>query len=499
MAAQLLLSTLLFIIIYTSFSTKNVCMDVDLHIKSTSQKIMVAPHQQPKSIRISGDFPLNLNLHLLQLTFIPNIQRYIDYDIYPMYKYRLPSLYTSKHQKLLPSFQLILLTNQTKWIQNISTISTVRNSRYLRLINAQYCDHTTFLPTQRMKPTTLLYISINAKHIPCPLLILPRVSHSFQNYITNILTKCQQIRIININHLNRIKMQSIHLLELNPPILLIDARNSTTIQYSAQLLDIFLSSHSVLDIIWEPYHIHEPLWFILMPKPIGMPGHLYALIDILQWKHKHVIHALHRFPMGINCTKDKSNCIPGCPETKVIVTWAAGWGADTNRWATELERSIIEHRPLQIGPVRMSHRTSFPEWNNQIGWQYTFNSCNSNFLNCVFLNHSPCPHIVADVWNDPGKIIMNTSRFISHSSSNLKLFWWEKLVGNVEIGLPMESVGELTSSIAQHVLYTYFVRPKYSLRKKVELSVIAFNLTQDTCVFMHIRRGDILLHGDQSR
>lgn len=44
-----------------------------------------------------------------------------------------------------------------------------------------------------------------------------------------------------------------------------------------------------------------------------------------------------------------------------------------------------------------------------------------------------------------------------------------------------------------HALYSYWLRPKYNLRREVHSRAKDFNLDSN-CAVLHVRRGDILMH-----
>ena len=88
-----------------------------------------------------------------------------------------------------------------------------------------------------------------------------------------------------------------------------------TMATAADKVDSFLAAHGVLDIAWEPFDESEPQWWILMPRPPGLPGHLFALIDTLQWRHPSVQYAESRFSKNKNCRWNDYDCVPGCPNT----------------------------------------------------------------------------------------------------------------------------------------------------------------------------------------
>lgn len=480
-----------------------VCVDVDLQLVRRPRTVF----NNEAVLRLSGDFPLTMNTSLLRLFFSPPLSLNIDYTIEPVNLYRLPPPYQKETR--VNSFRLKLLPGRT-WIPELSSISATnfdappeKQLHTLVLTQSKYCGTVGRPIVRSASAVTFAHVQTSPDH-PCPtgLEKLPRVSPEFQAYLTDILRFCQHPRILSLSQLHANRINSISLLYLQPPVLLVDAR-SATLPRASSAIDAFLASHSVLEVVWEPLEESEPRWWVLMPGPLGLPGHIFAMIDRLQWQHPKVTDAASRFKANFNCTMDRAGCTPGCPGTKLVVTWCSGWGADTHRMATELLRSLVDNEPLQIGPVRYPERVSFPAWNDKVGWSYTFGACDSNFLDCFFLDHSPCPPIRADVWNDPGQININQSspRFKSSRPENdnfdTKPVWWKQIAGP-PTNQP-SSHQDLRGSVVNHILYSYFFRPKYDLRRRIQLAVHEFGLKQDSCAFVHVRRGDVLLHGVHSR
>lgn len=75
--------------------------------------------------------------------------------------------------------------------------------------------------------------------------------------------------------------------------------------------------------------------------------------------------------------------------------------------------------------------------------------------------------------------------------------WWKALVGEETSDIPEDSLLDLGDHHANQVLYSYFMRPKYRYRRALDAAVKAFYLKQDSCVFMHVRRGDAILDNNQ--
>jgi hypothetical protein len=71
-------------------------------------------------------------------------------------------------------------------------------------------------------------------------------------------------------------------------------------------------------------------------------------------------------------------------------------------------------------------------------------------------------------------------------------------MGPISPRRPEHTIGQLNGKIAEQVLYTYFLRPKYAVRQLIHERVRAFKLA-DSCAVMHVRRGDSIMHDTQSR
>jgi hypothetical protein len=122
------------------------------------------------------------------------------------------------------------------------------------------------------------------------------------------------------------------------------------------------------------------------------------------------------------------------------------------------------------------------------------------FLDSLFSVYSVTIH---HIYLEPGTISMNKSRFVSNHKGRDDFdelpSWWTTAMGTPHQKMPENTVLNLKDDHASQVFYSYLFRPKYFLRRQLELAVRSFALEQDSCAYMHIRRGDILLHGDDSR
>jgi hypothetical protein len=137
---------------------------------------------------------------------------------------------------------------------------------------------------------------------------------------------------------------------------------------------------------------------------------------------------------------------------------------------------------------------------------YTYEGCSSHYLDCYFLDHSPCPKIHFDVINHKGQTNFDEKRrqpLLSHSQYTSRPEWWSSTVGSAQPNIPDDTIMDYGSyrpeSPGFHVLYTYFFRPRYEVRLEVHNRVEAFNYGQLPCAVMHVRRGDIVMHTNSGR
>ena len=66
---------------------------------------------------------------------------------------------------------------------------------------------------------------------------------------------------------------------MEPPLFLVDGSDQS-INAAALAVDTFVAAHAVLEISWEPIYASDPRWWVLVPRPKGMPGNpiIYILI-----------------------------------------------------------------------------------------------------------------------------------------------------------------------------------------------------------------------------
>jgi hypothetical protein len=108
----------------------------------------------------------------------------------------------------------------------------------------------------------------------CPRITdLPGASPALIKHVRDILTACRGVHIQKSKKLNRRQFNSINLLEMEPPLFLVDGSDQS-LNLAAAAVDAFVAAHAVLEISWEPIYVSDPLWWVLIPRPKGMPGNL---------------------------------------------------------------------------------------------------------------------------------------------------------------------------------------------------------------------------------
>ena len=255
--------------------------------------------------------------------------------------------------------------------------------------------------------------------------------------------------------------------------------------------------YSILYYVLSYYHHSTPLLHYIYIYCIDL-GHLFAIFDALQWHHPLLAKAdeLRADPSKRNCTTDYENvkhCVPGCPGTRMKRIIVSGYNADTNHLLVKLLLSTYLNQPFQAAPVYLGFRLIPPLWYKTLGWSYSFGACPSNFIDCFFLEHSPCPKIDIEIEHGPGHKLVDRVRWDDIPNFELPdTFDWYKAAVGYDTDVPRHAVDGFLGSQSAHAAYTYLFRPRYFVRKEVHRRVDAFPLeSQDTCAIMHVRRGDI--------
>ena len=89
---------------------------------------------------------------------------------------------------------------------------------------------------------------------------------------------------------------------------------------------------------------------------------------------------------------------------------------------------------------------------------------------------------------------MDKSRFEASNPAQIAYSkWWDKVMGVPSTTIPAHTIQGIQGLPAEHVMYSYFFRPKYEIRKIIHKRVWDFAIDED-CAVMHVRRGDSIMH-----
>jgi hypothetical protein len=209
------------------------------------------------ALRIAGPlgwFPSDVSK--LGLVFSSPLTLGVDYVYQQHHSFSVPDMYQYKPQQ--GSVLTLVLLPGRSWItepcNETCTIS----------LTAVTCDGKSVTPFEKVLVAKVTTRRQKCPHIPH----LPDSSESFASFMHDLIKNCQGPKIIPSKQLDWKRFQSITLLRLEPPVLLVDGRDQSMAE-AGKAVDKFLAAHAVLDIAWEPFNVDEPQWWVLMPRPPG--------------------------------------------------------------------------------------------------------------------------------------------------------------------------------------------------------------------------------------
>ena len=182
----------------------------------------------------------------------------------------------------------------------------------LYVVSAFYCSAESELPAVDVarNSTWVPVAQLLRGKASCPKVpALPGAGERVTELVTRAMAECRVPRVVRSLRLDWRRVSSLSLLTLEPPVLLVDGSDQS-LEAAARSVDVFLGPHSVLEVVWEPYSESEPRWWVLVPRPQGMPGHLFAMIDALQWHHPYV-SAAEKYKALPLCNQTLAGCVPG--------------------------------------------------------------------------------------------------------------------------------------------------------------------------------------------
>jgi hypothetical protein len=198
--------------------------------------------------------------------------------------------------------------------------------------------------------------SMDPQHRRCPRsLQLPGASEQLQRRVDAVLLHCHDPLFVHSADLRWRQHHSMSLLTMQPAMMFVNGSDQSML-HAARSVDRFLAAHSVLDIAWEPMDEHEPQVWVLIPRPLGMPGHMFAALDAMQWRHPLVSNDMSfKQPKCVG-----KQCVQGCEHTKLAGISASGYSADAFNIFNKLREGFMRNLPVQAFPTTLGARTVPP-------------------------------------------------------------------------------------------------------------------------------------------
>jgi hypothetical protein len=293
----------------------------------------------------------------MQLVFSPPLEQGVDFTIWAEpNNHVMPEQFLFHRNHSTPL--IVLLTPGKRWVKNMRENTTqdlrlvhIRSGKtdvvgYKNNIQGQenvVARITNFPETTRLCPSSL---------------VLPDATQALQSKVDHVLRHCQDPLFIRSRQLKWRRHHSLNLLLLQPSILFVDGSDQP-LQQAAKSVDLFLAAHSVLDVAWEPMSEDEPQYWVLMPRPLGMPGHLFAAMDAVQWSHPLVIEDASVRQRGRpSCAGQQ--CVAGCKHTKLAGITGSGYSADAFNIYEVLRQAFMRNLPVQAFPSTLGKRSTPP-------------------------------------------------------------------------------------------------------------------------------------------
>ena len=229
------------------------------------------------------------NISFIKLHFYQDLVQHVDFDIHLMHQENnLPNQWKENRykNKNISLIGLELINYKKGWAYGRNTLS-------LYLVKAYNCDtekdykSLQFVPIKSgedVQMLTPLGRFVNQSQ-QCPQFQFPNTQDDFSNFLTNKLTTCVDVHFLSPDQLAFINYHPLEFLRPNKPIFIINATTSINLAVAAAQVDDFLGKYSVLHLAWEPYELSDLMYFVLVPLPRGIPGHLAAIVDYIQFNH----------------------------------------------------------------------------------------------------------------------------------------------------------------------------------------------------------------------
>jgi hypothetical protein len=254
----------------------------------------------------SFDLTSETALSSLYIVTYPPLVQGEDFEIFSLTKENSVPVEVRKHKKMYIGLRLL---PGKQWVKDSASGQPPKT---LYLVGAYSCvtkaDLPLIDPSSNSTWSPLAHVMVRKSVCPRDLK-LPGASEELQTLLDTVMRDCQMPRIVHSKRLDWKRVSPFSLMSLQPPMLLVDGSDNT-LDGAGKMVDAFLSAHGAMEVVWEPYSPSEPKWWVLVPRPAGMPGHLFAMMDAIQWTHPFVAEA-ELYKSQPLCNETLSGCVPG--------------------------------------------------------------------------------------------------------------------------------------------------------------------------------------------
>ncbi|GAB5369757.1 hypothetical protein AAMO2058_001433100 [Amorphochlora amoebiformis] len=311
--------------------------------------------------------------------------------------------------------------------------------------NSKYLNHFSVDLHHKLINLTreIQFVQQQIKDNPNPTLSTSEIIKKKKNNKTDIAHGTPELTDTRRHFLEIESLESVTIRENEPKVLILTtSKRSTTRMQAADMVDNFLSRHSI-------YQIHQP-------EPSSDKDPLIWTLQLLPQPEVSVYRALDRLQHDQARHK--------CNESGQSLYFSSGWHADI--W-------VMAMGALQLA-LKSKRPVSFAFRESTSGWHYATDACDAKDFSCYFLNYTSCPR----------PEVYESANHPALSDKDQPNIWDYRL----------KPAGEYYGFI----VYAYLTRMRYWVRQEVGKRVANFNLSKP-CAVMHVRQNDIALHDNWRR
>uniref|UniRef100_A0A7S0H9D5 Uncharacterized protein n=1 Tax=Amorphochlora amoebiformis TaxID=1561963 RepID=A0A7S0H9D5_9EUKA len=338
--------------------------------------------------------------------------------------------------------------------------------------NSKYLNHFSVDLHHKLINLTreIQFVQQQIKDNPNPTLSTSEIIKKKKNNKTDIAHGTPELTDTRRHFLEIESLESVKIRENEPKVLILTtSKRSTTRMQAADMVDNFLSRHSI-------YQIHQP-------EPSSDKDPLIWTLELLPHPELEVYRALDR----LQHDQASGNCAAN-GQSKY---WCSGWHADLWYAARgSLNLALTNNRPLSLvfpDVCKESHKKFVK------AWHYAADACEAKDLSCYFLNYTSCPRPEKF---DKSKEMFDLKRTIPDKFESL-FSNHHALKGKSTVKL-WDVHNAAPGEFYNFLLYMYLTRMRYWVRQEVMKRVEEFKL-KEPCAVMHVRQNDIALHDNWRR